>query len=364
MTPPTGPSTKEGAALAMQSTPGSAGTLDRSRAVLPPSGRAADLNRRTADPAIDPTDYVCAAPTPLITWYLDQEDAIEPEIYDILWNNLADLVPTYEALLLHEEGEGGPEYFGYNGEYTRVMLKTEKDIRRFWDIRSDDIQLLGLHGTMLTDTARVAAAYREIFGVPAAIAAQLAAEVREAVLASAVLDGGNHPFFSFNAFAFSTSDGSIPDKIVMGDGMLAGYEELGFGDVAPQAVYAHEFAHHIQYENEYFDDLDGTGASQAEMTRYTELMADAMSAYFLTHKRGLALNQKRVEEFLRAFFEIGDCAFSNPGHHGTPDQRMAAAQFGFDLADSAQKQGHILTAEQFYAAFVAAYPTLVAPDAP
>ena len=45
-----------------------------------------------------------------------------------------------------------------------------------------------------------------------------------------------------------------PDKIVMGDGILEGYTALGFGDVAPQAIFAHEFAHQIQYENGYFDD--------------------------------------------------------------------------------------------------------------
>ena len=61
--------------------------------------------------------------------------------------------------------------------------------------------------------------------------------------------------------------------------------------------------------------------------------------------------------------QIWDCAFDNPGHHGTPNQRMAAAQLGFDVADQAQKQGHILTSEQFHALFVAAYPDLIAPDA-
>jgi hypothetical protein len=33
------------------------------------------------------------------------------------------------------------------------------------------------------------------------------------------------------------------------------------------------------------------------------------------------------------------------------------------IADQAQKQGHILTSEQFHALFVAEYPRLVAPDA-
>jgi predicted metalloprotease len=144
---------------------------------------------------------------------------------------------------------------------------------------------------------------------------------------------------------------------------MAGYEVIGFGDVAPQAIYAHEFAHHIQFENGYFEDEVPGATTQAELTRYTELMADAYSAYYLTHKRGATMNRKRVEQFLQVFFQIGDCAFSNPGHHGTPNQRMAAAQLGFDVADQAQKQGHILTSEQFHDLFVAAYPDLVAPDA-
>jgi hypothetical protein len=40
---------------------------------------------------------------------------------------------------------------------------------------------------------------------------------------------------------------------------------------------------------------------------------------------------------------------------------MRAAQFGFDVADQAQKQGHILTSDQFHDLFVAEYTTFVAP---
>jgi len=56
-------------------------------------------------------------------------------------------------------------------------------------------------------------------------------------------------------------------------------------------------------------------------------------------------------------------AFDDPGHHGTPNQRLAAAQFGFDVADQYQKQGHILTSQEFYELFMKVYPTIVAPDA-
>ena len=192
--------------------------------------------------------------------------------------------------------------------------------------------------------------------------------VRDQLLSAETLDGGDDPWFSMNAFAFSSP--GFQDRIVMGDGILEGFAEVGFGDVAPQAIYAHEFAHHIQYEKQYFTEVPPTypggpaPTTQAEFTRYTELMADAMAAYYLTHKRGAAMNKHRVAKFLSAFFQLGDCVFTSSGHHGTPLQRMRAAEFGFDIAAQAHKQGHILISTQFHDLFKSAYPILIAPDAP
>lgn len=314
--------------------------------------------------AIDPADYVCTPSSPVLDWYrasVLNVRAQEPAIFTALLSLRATSLPMFDALYLQTDDT--PQYFGYNGEYTHVLRKTERDAKRFWDIYSDDIQLIGMHGTMLQDAERVAATYQTVFRFPPALAAAFASRVGTAVRASQTLEGGNHPLFSFNAFALTTNGGPIPDKIVMGDGILAGYEAVGFGDVAPQAIYAHEFAHHIQFENGYFRDPYATAGDRAERTRYTELMADALSAYYLTHKRGATMNRKRVEQFLQVFFQIGDCGFRNPGHHGTPNQRMAAARFGFELAHQAHKQGHILSSAEAHARFVAAYPRLIAPDA-
>ena len=140
----------------------------------------------------------------------------------------------------------------------------------------------------------------------------------------------------------------------MGDGIMDGYAGIGFGDVAPQAILAHEFGHHIQFELGLFG-----GPTSPESTRRTELMADAFSAYFLSHAQGTSMQWKRVQQFLAVFFNIGDCLFTNNGHHGTPTQRMAAAQFGYSVANDAQKQGHILTAQEFVALFDAALPAIV-----
>jgi hypothetical protein len=340
--------------------------MDLSR-IRVPAGNLSDIVvSQLTGRAIDEDDYICPASTPISDWWLDEVLTFlgeERELFIPLYVDwAADLVPTYQALLF--ETSATPQYYGYNGEFTKAINKAERDLKRFWDIPSADIQVVAMHGTVLTDTAKVAATYREVFGLSAAEAAEGAAIVREAVLASELLDGGNHALFTFNAFAFSAPGSGIPDKIVMGDAILEGFKVLGFGDVAPQAIFAHEFAHHIQYENDYFEDAVPGATTQAELTRYTELMADAYAAYYLTHKRGGTLNQKRVEQFLQVFYQIGDCAFDDGGHHGTPNQRLAAARFGFALADQAQKQGQILTSEQFHDLFVAAYPGLVAPDAP
>jgi hypothetical protein len=180
------------------------------------------------------------------------------------------------------------------------------------------------------------------------------------------LRGGDNPIFTLNAYAYTGEDetdplfASIPDKIVFGDGILDFFEYAGLADVGPRVVMAHEFAHHVQFENDLFD----SPLTGPEATRRTELMADAMASYFATHSRGLALNAKRVLQAQQAFAEVGDCAFTSPGHHGTPLQRARASQWGADLASGAKKQGKVLPSLTVAQLFEAALPGLVAPDAP
>lgn len=363
---PTAPSSGD-PAFAQQSTKPK---VDRDNLRLPASAQKietqySDLTRRV----IDSTQFVCPPSTPLIDYLnetIDHSIAVEPDIFFTLVNLAADQVPSVDGILFTTEAT--PQFFGYTGEYDHTMTKVERDVKRFWDIDSDDIQLVAMHGTMLLDVDRVARVYEAAFTVGGSpishdLAVFFAQTVHDALAASTTMDGGNYPLWTFNAFAVPGDGAARPNKIVVGDGVLESYKVIGFDDVAPQAVYAHEFGHHIQFQRGYFNDPLATNGSPAEQTRYTELMADAFSAYYLTHSRGAALNQKRVAEFLQVFFNIGDCAFDNPGHHGTPNQRMRSAEFGFEVADQAQKQGHILTADEFHALFVAAYPTITAPDA-
>ncbi|HVL17817.1 MAG TPA: hypothetical protein VM387_07470 [Gemmatimonadales bacterium] len=328
---------------------------------LPPGVRVSDL----ADPGRVVVPTACDDNTPFVQYFLSRAFEIPLPSLFLLLDRFADAVPTFEALLF--QTRDADTFFGYTGQYTHRMNKVERDVKQFWDIQSADIQVLAMHGTVLADPSRTIPTYESpvFLGLPAATAQTWAGEVQNVIQTEPTVNGGNHPLFTFNAFAISAPELGIPDKIVMGDGVLDAYAALGFDDVAPQAVFAHEFGHHIQFERNFFDELppgaDPATVDQAELTRHNELMADAFAGYYLTHKRGAALNKKRVAQFLEVFFQAGDCAFTNPGHHGTPAQRMRAAEFGFSVADEAQKQGHILTAAQVHARFEAVYPSLVAP---
>ncbi|MEX6689339.1 hypothetical protein QTN47_17655 [Danxiaibacter flavus] len=300
---------------------------------------------------------VCNSNTPIRQWLNEQlSDWDENTIFFASITGMLDF-PTYDALLF-ENSEAG-QTFGINGEYTHVLTKTFKDLKRFWDIQSADIIMVAMHGNMLLDRDRIIRIDMILYGD-----SQTDAEFWADLIISLMNDvpqyrKGDHPIFTFNAFAQSSFDfppyGTIPSKIVMGDGILDGYTGIGYGDVAPQAVLAHEFGHHIQFQLNLYP-----STSSPENTRKMELMADAFSAYYLSHARGASMQWKRVKQFLQVFFNIGDCGFTNVNHHGTPTQRMASAEWAYQVADNAQKQGHILSSSEFVSLFLAAYPSILA----
>jgi len=313
--------------------------------------------RKMVSQALKATAPPCDPNTPVLAWLNDQlADWTDDVIFLAIATGMLDM-PVYDALFF--ENSSSNQYFGINGTFTHSVTKTFKDLQRFWNIQSGDIVVVGMHGTMLQDHARVLRIGRILFP-------EEPEEVNEfyADLIVQLMDvvpqyrKGNHPIFSFNAFAQSMFEfppyGIVPNKIILGDGILEGFAALGYKDVAPQAILAHEFGHHIQFQLNLFED-----EVTPEATRRTELMADAYSAYYLSHARGASMQWKRVKQFLAVFFNIGDCSFDNPGHHGTPSQRMAAAEWGYSVANNAQKQGHILTARQFTAKFEAALPGIL-----
>ncbi|MGW1343994.1 hypothetical protein ACWCOV_23305 [Kribbella sp. NPDC002412] len=311
--------------------------------------------------AIDPTQYECSPAVPPVA------AAIMPDVTSWTFEQrLAVLhVLIYQMALVDAAylPQPAPYTFGARGEFTNVVNRTMRDLRTFWDIPSGDIELVPAHGRSMLDPEvnyRVFTAVYRLDPTASRVSADLVA--RE--LNSAALGYGDLPLFTFNAYAASGGDvipgyGVSPKRIAFGDGVLEGFARVGLGDVAPQAILAHEFGHHIQYAR----DLMRSDLPAPEASRWAELMADAYSSYFLTHARGAALQWKRVALFSQLFYQLGDCGFTEAGHHGTPNQRMRSALWAYGVADAAREQGHILPALSFHRLFVAQYPQLIAPDA-
>ncbi|WP_268036505.1 hypothetical protein [Algoriphagus sp. PAP.12] len=333
-----------------------------------PNGRQQEIGQQTDTyyreivrqaMAVEPSD---CEPTEFDAWISGELE--DWEFFDIFFASYSGMLdfPTYDALFFENSSEG--QYFGKNGEYTQSMVKTFKDLKRFWTIDSEGIVLAAMHGNMLQDRDKLIRIDQILFNDDLPTAENWADLILQALEEVPAYRNGEHPIFTLNAFAqsafFFPPVGIVPSKIIMGDGILEGYEALGFGDVAPQAILAHEFGHHIQFQLGLFEEgLEDEDIPEA--TRRTELMADAYSAYYLSHAKGATMQWKRVQQFLEVFFSIGDCGFANPGHHGTPLQRMAAAEWGYELANSAKKQGHIMGSQEFADLFDAALPELVAP---
>lgn len=305
---------------------------------------------------VEPTP--CDGYTPLYQ-YLDQELADWWEGDTYFWAAILGMLdmPTVHALFF--ENSSANQYFGVNGEYTHIVNKTFKDLQRFWNIQSNDIVLVALHGNILLDREKVYRLERLMYPWETEEEANFwVDQIVTRANTVAQYRKGNHPIFSFNAFAQTSFEfppyGTLPSKIVMGDGIMEAYSSIGYGNIAPQAILAHEFGHQVQFSlgliPEYWT---------PEGTRKIELMADAYSAYFLSHARGASMQWKRVQQFLQVFFNIGDCYFDFENHHGTPTQRMAAAEWAYNLANNAQKQGHILSVQEFAKLFEEQLPLLV-----
>lgn len=245
-----------------------------------------------------------------------------------------------------------PQYFGANGQYTNLVRKIERNLVNFWDMPGE-ITVRGQHNATLDNEEILIEILTFWYGFPEADAALFAdffvnfVNVESTFLVET-------PLISFDGFAIALG-GLLGqgDLIVIGDGIVELLSETGVEDkVVWNGIMAHEWAHHIQFNN--FGDWYPGGAAdnEPEATRTTELEADFFTGYYLTHKRGGTYNWKRVEDFLALFFNIGDCGFTSSGHHGTPIQRMEAAHQGYLLARAAKANGKILSEQEVHDVFL------------
>lgn len=109
---------------------------------------------------------------------------------------------------------------------------------------------------------------------------------------------------------------------------LAAYDD---GGMAVMCIVAHEFGHIAQYAY----GLDRRLLQGQPTVRRVELHADYLAGWYLGRRKA-----EQPDLVLWAagdmLFRIGDYAFNDWNHHGTPDQRVAAAEAGFALAADGQ----------------------------
>lgn len=313
--------------------------------------------------AIDPSQYECQP-----TAFSDYVDSL---LADVDLGTLLTLLilgvldyPTYDALLF-----GTPDNkqdYGLPRDYTVPVTQAVTKSQKFWDVDLSDVQTMAMQNDMLADHARMARVIGVLFPADTPEdSARTATILMDMIETAPGLDGGRNPIFTLNAFAF-TAEGEtspvfqgLPDKVVFGEGMASALDVLGVGATGAKAVIGHEMAHHVQYEQGYFD----SPLTGPEATRRTELMADTFGTYFVAHKRGLNLAGSRLDQAEQTFYEVGDCSFTSNGHHGTPNQRRKASVWGGELARTAPPPFRVHS-DRLYTRFERQLPTFLLPDAP
>ncbi|MTI29559.1 hypothetical protein [Xanthovirga aplysinae] len=271
---------------------------------------------------------------------------------DQLGQDFYDLYTTINQLYTFIDED--PQYFGANGEYNNFIKQRVKNLEKFWDMKGE-ITVRGQHNSTLNDRDKIALVYINFAGLSEEDAYANADDLLAINEASTFLP--ESPLMSFDGFATSG------DLIVIGDGLVELASAAGVEDkVVWSGIMAHEWAHQIQFDHFSLWYPNGAADNEPEATRTTELEADFIAAYYLTHKKGATYNWKRVEDFFELFFNIGDCSFTSPGHHGTPVQRLRAAEAGFQLAQDTFPKGHVLDVNEVHEIFLNQLDGIVSGD--
>ena len=310
--------------------------------------------------AINPDDFECE-PTFLQAHQIERiKDFTEDDFFFV--RNYG-IIPFFEAVF---DELGDIDYFGTKGEFTSSLRKTFIDLKTFWDIPTN-IQLSDMHGATFKDPPTVARFLMLLgFGftdeegnfTPITETEALEfAEFLKIIFGAPVFENYGHPILAFNAAAGIGPNGF---QIIMGDGVLDLYAELGLRTTADKLIFAHEYGHQIQLANGI---LDFSVPRTPAETRKLELMADAYGAYFVAHGQGSFLQPALISRYIKTAFSVGDCFFDNPNHHGTPNQRARAATFGADLAKRRGLIDKKYSSAEFIQLFEEAYPQIIARDA-
>lgn len=132
--------------------------------------------------------------------------------------------------------------------------------------------------------------------------------------------------------AYANSSG----KIYFGKNMFF-YTIRHYNELAVAGILAHEWGHRVQYTFGFNKDLENPEL---------ELEADAMSGFYMALNKGFAWSQ--IEGYYESTLSTGDYDVESPQHHGTPNQRVAAAYLGVELALESVNSNHTFTYQELH----------------
>ncbi len=145
--------------------------------------------------------------------------------------------------------------------------------------------------------------------------------------------------------AYATPDGNILFGYYMHY-----YTIQTYGELPVAGILAHEWGHRVQFTlnwNDYYK------------PEHRELEADAFSGFYMALAKQYAWSQ--IQSYYANVYSNGDYLFSNPGHHGTPDQRLQAAYLGVTTAIYALQNNIRYTYVQLHEIFFGKIKTVIAP---
>jgi uncharacterized protein len=138
---------------------------------------------------------------------------------------------------------------------------------------------------------------------------------------------GDDTIYISEKFATDIYDGALDQAL---PGSSQGYGRT-VGDFSVAYIVAHEYGHQIQDELGLFEKYGNQVPTMA-----FELQADCYAGTWAKSASDAnKLEDGDVQEALDAALAVGDFDSSNPGHHGTPEQRADAWNSGFESGDPA-----------------------------
>jgi len=325
----------------------------------------------------------------MMRYYIDLLNGVEDRdaLHTLLTKYSGDsLAFYYKALVDRDEQD---EYFGVTGQYTDRMLSTMNSIESFYNHTYDSGDAVATSTSSIASEAVAAAVVAPtgsagsdndidnendgvrssssstgfagrpsiLLGVHGADLQSRDARIQvcQAVRNSHMVDCDNFadelddliqslpyqynsPILTMNAFVankdtFKTLpcfDSSIlQPSVLLGDGLLQYLEDSdAASDQDADFILSHEYAHVLQMESNLLH-VNSHGRIPAAVLAKMELQADALGAYFMSHRQGGGLSTSEIDEIVQRAANLGDFVEnSSSGGHGSPGQRECAAIWG------------------------------------